>query len=356
MFTQMDCSDTSFALVTRLQINETPFINEFLAYYKCLGIDRIYLINTDPENSKAIIASVSEEFEDMVEHINKEPEDGLVECPTRALSKIGETFLLHVDMDEFLYLNGMTLPEFVNNEGLNDPRAESVECLFYWVMSPLCQELYAPSIDAILAKKYFFASKTEKSLARKQNIAAINNAHNFDFVSHVKKEIREYDPRTSNCFVFHVSSRGIFDIINKIQFGQFRDIKESLDPAKELHELIFDKASTTLPNRFVLLAFQSRFTSHVLNINFEYPELEHGTNTKLLKEITLTKLRDLLGVEVTEKDIEEVVLDKINRYVISPDLVDKYAAGRIILLKVLKRLQDPKYAKQRGGLSRLLRR
>ena len=129
----MNRSGISFALITRFQRSEIPFLNEFLAYYRYLGVDRFYLVNTEPKNSRTIATAVSAEFRDMVEHIDKRPEDGLGECPNCALSKIGETFLLHVDMDEFLYLNGMTLPEFIDREGLNDHSAEFLECLFYWL-------------------------------------------------------------------------------------------------------------------------------------------------------------------------------------------------------------------------------
>lgn len=330
-----DFGAISVALITRLQRSETPFLNEFLAYYRCLGVDRFYLINTEPNNNDLIAAEISSEYSDIIELIDKRPEDRLSECPNCALSKIGEVFLLHVDMDEFLYLNGMTLQEFIIHEGLHHDNSDFLECFFYWIMSPLCQELYSPSIHAIIERGYFFPSKDGKCLARTQGIVSINN-HRFEFGG-PHKAIR-YDPRTSNYFVFHVSARGIFDIINKIHYGQYGDLKQPCDPAKELFDLIYDKSSKFLPNRFVLLSFQSKFESHIVNFDFELPEIGHRTNTELLKYITLNGLKDLLGVEVVEKDIQEVVIDKINSYEIPPDLVDFYAMGRINLLTVLKRL------------------
>jgi hypothetical protein len=244
----------------------------------------------------------------------------------------------------------MTLQEFIVREGLLGDNAKFVECFFYWIMSPLCQELYAPSIHAILEKGYFFPSKNGKCFARTRDIAGIN-PHHFELVG-PKKE-KKYDPLISNCFVFHVSARGIFDIINKVQFGQYSNLKQSHDPAKELFELIFDPVSKSLPNRFVLLAFESRFESHIVNIDFEYPEIEHRTNTELLKEITLNGLKDLLGIEIVEKDIE-VVLDKINRYVIPSVFVDLFAIGRISPLRALKLLHSEKIMEQRSFFFRIL--
>lgn len=331
--------DISFALVTRLQRSEVPFLNEFLSYYKLLGINRFYLVSTEPENSEFIATGVAPEYREMVEHIDKNPEDTLNECPNYALSQIEETFLLHVDMDEFLYLNGMTLHEFIIAEELQGDRAEFVECFFQWIMSPLCQELHAPSIGDILKKGYFFPSVNGKSLARTQDIIGMKS-HHFELAG-AKKE-RRYNSQTSNCFVFHMSARGIFDIVNKVQFGKFMDVKRSSDSAAELSDLIFNTTSKTLPPRFLLLAFQSKFTPHIVTPNFEYPELEHKTDTDLLREMTLDGLTDLLDVEIVEEDLERVISDKINRYAIPPELVNSYAEGKTNLLTVLRHLQGKK--------------
>lgn len=240
IYRQMVCRKINFALVSRLQWIETPFLNEFLAYYKNLGIDRFYLVNTEPKNRELITNEISSKFKGMVELIDKRPEDGLNECPNGALKRIREKFLLHVDMDEFLYLDGMTLPEFINHEGLQGSNSKFVECFFNWVMSPLTQELYAPSIKEILSKKYFFPSRTGKSLARTQDIKRIK-PHRFELYG--KKTRKEYNPITSNYFVFHIAARGIFDILNKVQFSKFKDSKYSREPDKELFELIFNKTS-----------------------------------------------------------------------------------------------------------------
>lgn len=329
---------SSFALVTRLQWIEAPFVNEFLAYYKNLGIDSFYLVNTEPKNRELIANEISSEFKGIVELIDKRPEDDLEQCPNGALKRIREKFLLHVDMDEFLYLDGMTLHKFINHEGLQGSNSISVECFFNWVMSPLCEEVYAPSIQEILSKKYFFPSRDGKTLARTQDIKRIKPHY---FRLNGQKNERRYDPITNNYFVFHVAARGILDILNKVQFSKFKDSKYSREPDKELFELIFDKTSNFLPSRFVLLAFQSRFALHTMNLDFEYPKLEHGTNTELLIEITLNGLKDVLGVEVDVQDLEKTILDKLNRYVIPVELVDAYAAGDINLLKVIEYLQDP---------------
>lgn len=341
-----------FALVTRLQKSETPFLNEFLAYYTNLGIHHFYLVNTEPQNGIFIKNSVAQEYSEKITFIDKQPEDTMRECQNRALPYIKETYLIHLDMDEFMYLNGMTLNEFIESEGLDRNNMESVECFFYWVMSPLCSELFAPSIGAILSKRYFFPSGAGKSLSRTQDIVKINN-HNFELKG--SKTIKEYDSRKKNCFVFHVSARGIYDIINKVQFWQFEDLKKASEPAKELSDLFFKKSSNFLPNRFILLSFQSKFEPHLIDVDFKFPLLDYKTDTNLLKKITFDGLKDQLDIEASPEDIEKTVVEKINRFQVPKHLVDLYAAGEINLLRVLKHFDEIKKKKPRGLFSRIFR-
>tara|TARA_R110002111_G_scaffold99170_6_gene153321 strand:- start:42158 stop:42451 length:294 start_codon:yes stop_codon:yes gene_type:complete len=88
-----------------------------------------------------------------------------------------------------------------------------------------------------------------------------------------------------------------------------------------------------------------------MDLDFEYPKLEYGTNTELLKEITLNGLKGLLDVDVSEKELEKVVLDKLNRYEIPVELVDSYAAGNINLLTAIDELQNIESNERLGGLS-----
>lgn len=326
--------DSSFALVTRLQKSETPYLNEFLEYYKNIGINKFYLINTEPNNEKFIDQTISPEFKDMICLFNKKEEDNVHECTNIALPHINETFLMHIDMDEFLYLDGMTLDEFVESEKFDRHRDEFLECSFRWVMTPLYDKLDAPSIKSILEKRYFFPSKNVKSLYYTKDISVIGE-HKCTLKE--KKKVKKiYNSKTHNCFVFHVSSRGILDIINKILFSQFNDLKNTKNAKNELDELIFNETSTFLPNRFILLAFQSRFSPYVLKSQFDYPKLRHQTDIDLLREITFSGLNDLLKREVSKKDLEKLIYNKMDKYPIDPFIVYLYAKRKINLFTALE--------------------
>ncbi len=100
-----------FALITRVQRSETPFLNKFFAYYRNLGVNCFYLVNTEPANRQAIEATVASEYHELVELIDKNSEDSLNECQNCGLPAVKEVFLVHVDMDEFLYLDGVLTAE-----------------------------------------------------------------------------------------------------------------------------------------------------------------------------------------------------------------------------------------------------
>lgn len=329
-----DKNNFTFAIVTRLQKSETPYLNEFLAYYKHIGINKCYLINTEPDNYEFIKQVISTEFKDMVSLLNQREQDNIKGCQDMVLPMVKETFLLSLDMDEFLYLDGMTLSEFVESEQLEKYKNEFLECAFHWVMTPLCDELYAHSIKSILEKKYFFPSQQVKTMYFSKDIVHIGEHKNS-----LKAPIgvnKTYKAQTSNCFIFHVSSRGVMDIINKIQFGKFKDLKESREPQSELNELIFSTSSNFLPSRFVLLAFQSRFRAYLIECDFHYPDLQYSTDTTLLKELTLNGLKSLLNRDVCEQDLKNLIYDKMNEYKISPDLVEAYSNEKIALMDALK--------------------
>jgi len=162
-------------------------------------------------------------------------------------------------------------------------------------------------------------------------------SHRFEYSGEVEK--RDFSVENDNIFIFHVSSRGIYDTINKIQYSQFFSVKRSVNPAKELHCLIFDHKSTNLPNRFKSLAFQSRFREHTLSLNYSFPNLNYVTDTQLLEDITMEGLRNLLKRKINKQDAYKII-SKVQNFDICPDLVNLYASKQINILNVIKNLQS----------------
>ncbi len=330
----------TFALVVRTQKSETPFLNEFLEYYKYIGINSFYIINTEPNNRKFIENIISKEFKDMLTLIDKTDKDPINECQNIALAQVKETFLLHLDMDEFLYLDGMTLAEFITSEQLEHDKDNFLECSFNWLMTPLYDKLHESSIKKILNKNYFFPSGHVKSMYYTKDINNIG----IQFSSLKSQNIlkKSYSIQKDNIFIFHVSTRGLMDTFNKIQFSQFGGLKKSQEPKKELNEFIFDKSSKFLPNRFILVAFQSRFTSCIVKCKYSYPNLKHQTDIELLKKITLEGLVALLDKDVLEIDLEKYIYHKMDNYPIDMDLVEAYQKNETNLVGILQTISKYK--------------
>lgn len=341
----------SFALVSRFQFCETPFLNEFINYYCDLGIDHFYLINTEPQNYEQIHSKIVQEYLQKISIINNDTGEPIRQCQNLALPFITETFTLHVDLDEFLYLNGKTLMEFITEyvDGKNNPIYGAFT--FRWVMSPCYKYLCKQSIKDILSDNYFFPSRERKTMALTAMIKEMKRSHFFRY----KNDILQKDINVSkqNIFIFHLSSRGIYDIINKTQF-QFFPLKRDANPAKELHQLIFNNTSTQLPNRFVLLAFQSRFLKHTLPLSYTFPDLKYTTDTELLESITLEGLRRLLGRDVNNQDLHNITR-KLENFHMPSDLVDQYATFQISLKQVIKYIKPSRRLSIKMKLQRFYR-
>lgn len=326
----------SFALVSRFQYCETPFLNEFINYYVELGIDHFYFVNTEPDNLERIESHVAPEYSARMTIINKEPSIRVRGCQNLLLPHVKESFTLHVDLDEFLYLDGKNLRTFLADYLDPDNRPTHGAFTFPWVMSPCYKYVHRKSIRDILSDDYLFPSREVKSMALTAVTKEIGE-HRFTYGEQVVE--RNLDVNDDNVFIFHVSSRGIFDIINKVQYGRLRSAKESLNPVEELDDLLFDPKSRRLPNRFVALAFQSRFRKHTLSLSYRFPELRHVTNTQLLEDITLSGLKGLLGKDVSKQDTLGVI-SKIRKFRVPRYLVDQYASKRINILDAIKAINS----------------
>lgn len=315
----MYCSDTvTFALVTRVQFIEIPFINEFLSYYIYLGVNRVYMIVNEPEEIENISSEIADVYRAKVTLISNTEGLPLNKEFSLAFEQISETFVLNVDMDEFLYLNGGTLIDFTSKY-LESRGFRYQGFAFRWIMTPCFKHLYRSSIGEILSDKYFFESKTYKSMALTSSIVGLGN-HKFQY--RPGGRVCKLHPVRDRAFIFHVSSRGIYDVLNKTQHGS----KRSEDPKRELSELLFDPGSRRLPDRFLNLVFQSRFQSYSIDIDFDFPDLSYESNTESLQEITLDSLTNTLDRRIERNDLN-LVFEKIRDYPIPSKLVDQYAAG-----------------------------
>ncbi|MEO0437666.1 MAG: glycosyltransferase family 2 protein [Pseudomonadota bacterium] len=325
----------SFALVCRLQLCEVPFVNEFLAYYRTLGVDRFFLVNTEPENGDEIRRSVAGEFAAAVTHLNNNGSTySADECAQLALSHITETYTLHLDLDEFLYLGGRTLHEFVAAHGQRPDVADAF--LFRWVMAPCIRDLSRSSIRDIVSDGYLFPGSEEKTMAKTAQVERIGN-HRFD----LKMESDEVRMRVRNdhCFVLHVATRGLFDLLNKIATSRVTKSSKAADV--ELSRLFHSDSMQGLPGRFYLHAFQSRFGQAVLkDLKVSLPELSYATDTARLEQLCAANLSNRLGYAPDNVDIEQLAT-RLDRVQVPSVMIERYLRGRLSFNQVIEVLRMP---------------
>ncbi len=320
----------NFAVVTRLQLCEMPFIDEFIEYYLKLGINKFYLINTEPQNEEKI-RLLLKKFESFIELITNYDVEMVNDCACLALEFISEDFTLHVDMDEFLYLDGKNLQQFISNFSSVESDTSKDAFVFNWIMSPEI-DAFCGSVSEIIRKRRFFVGNEVKTLAKTKVIKKIKN-HRFDY----KWPLNEINlNENDNCFVFHVSSRGILDIINRIAFSQIKDNKTTANNKEELRQLMNDQYH--LPPRFLLLAFQQKMISKKVDVNFELPDLASQTDVEHLRTLSKTVIYDKTGVCLSDEKIN-FIRQKVKALYIPWYTITLYRNGMINFLTVIKILK-----------------
>jgi hypothetical protein len=250
----------SIGLLSRIYKCETPYINEFLEYYiKYIKVDNIYLIVTDNTDFTKIIdtkfkVTLITNNEILSTHVDK--------VFKYALKYIKDDWILNVDVDEFLYLNGVNLKNILINCNI---------VRFRWVLCPACN-LFNKSIKEIIKNNKLINFNNYKSIALKKDILKMK-CHNMKM-----KNRRE---KFTNAFIIHISSRGIYDMLlrslnQKFKSNNINIIKNFID--SKINKFL------DLPIRIRNLILQKNSTNYNSS-KIIYPKLKYGIDNNLEKNI-----------------------------------------------------------------------
>lgn len=96
---------STVAVMTRIQLIEAPYLEEYIWWYTQLGFNRVYFLNTEPQNEAAIKKFITPALLNKVTFINHT-------CPTNQFSYLRnafktimtEDYILHADSDEYFML------------------------------------------------------------------------------------------------------------------------------------------------------------------------------------------------------------------------------------------------------------
>lgn len=224
---------SSVAIISRMMNIDLPYQSQWFEYYINLGISHFYIYYMDNH------------FLEIDKILNYYPKDK-VTIKKVLLNKtinpnnifimdkfeIKEDYILHIDSDEYLYLNGDNLKTFLNKN------KDADLFYFYWYMCP-SKKIYINNINDVLKdkneKKYII--KEHKVLFRNKDFVFIKeNPH--DIVSFNNKHIRKI-MEVPNMLI-HISYRGIYDCYYKYMYQRLLNHEDNHLRIRNNKEKIFD--------------------------------------------------------------------------------------------------------------------
>jgi hypothetical protein len=213
----MNTSSTpTFAIVSRFMTIDLPYMAQWFEYHMNLGISHFYLYYIDITFYDLETISGFPHSYITLQKIDRDTipnNNDIFWMRPFCDPSIQETFLLHIDSDEFLYLNGLRLPEFV----LQYP---NIDCYYFsWMMAP-SPRLYAESMQSILddpkAPKYMIA-EGRKVMGRWSKVQfAQQDTHRFDPRPDVLRRSLVQTKMDEPYMILHFSYRGIYDCYFKL--------------------------------------------------------------------------------------------------------------------------------------------
>lgn len=227
----------TFATVTRIFKGEKPYINNYLDYYiNYLKVDKVYLFSNDDTNWDTIIHS---SFKPKIQldycpaHLNQQKNIArnmtLLEYMNNLyLDIIKEDYVLNVDCDEYLYINNMTLNDFVTKFDYDN-------IYINWVFFSSNNFTDLNPADVINNTKGI-DNPVGKSLSKMNSLVKIYDTTNKTMHTPLLKEQTrtiKLKHMQLDCYIIHLTSRNLRDTIiqeyywdNKVKLEHF--IKNTL--------------------------------------------------------------------------------------------------------------------------------
>jgi hypothetical protein len=264
----------SVAVISRIYIGEIPYIDAFIEHYFKIGISKLYLVITNLADENCIKEYLKHKSY-AIEFINSnldENESITMDSMNYTLEYVKETYLLHIDIDEYLDIHPF---ESINH------LVEHINCdkiHFNWAIT-----VFDGNCDTNLAcRGMTHRKKPFKTLCKTALIKNFtSNGHDFDTVTPVNSV-------ESTNYLIHYWGRTFNDILIKIIYGdRFKDLKSS--KLQELLDMIEYNSNKFIPVRLKMLALLSR-----LNKTIPLP-------------------RDFISGKINKEKEDELVLSKLSK-------------------------------------------
>ena len=268
---------STVSVVSRIHIGELPYVNAFIAHYKRIGVDAVYLIITKA-NELEPIKNYLQSAGSFFKYINVELKPGesiSMDNMNHILHHINEDYILHIDIDEFLDVR--SIKEVITSED-----ADKIH--FPWAIT------VNDGVSDVSKACYGMThrNKPYKTLCRKTKIVRfISNGHDFETLDGVKEVI-------SSRLLIHYWGRTFEDILLKALYANgFNNAKNSTIP--EVMAAVADNNVNLLPNRLKMFAVLSRLEKTIhLDNDYSLRFIDKAKEAELLSALVTNEQRDKL--------------------------------------------------------------
>jgi hypothetical protein len=302
----------SVSIVSRFMNIDLPYQSQWFEYYNYLGVKHFYLYYIDhtfldlenilsyyPKEKITLKKVLLSSIQDSNNIFADDPFD------------IKEDYILHIDSDEYLYLNGLRFNSFLEKN-------QNIDIFYFcWYMCP-SSNLMINNMNDILksnSKKYFI--KTYKALTRNKNIKFIRGyTHDFHFTNNNMKRAFMVNP----FFLIHFSYRGIYDSYYKFTYQKLLnhyDLNLVENKMNILNKNINGININKLPSRISVFLGEVCNQNQDIQINIILPIFQKSQiniytlfdqNNKEIFELYVKRIQQLLKLQL----FKDIILPNMN--------------------------------------------
>lgn len=291
-------SSQTFAVLTRGMYDETPFIDEFVRYYFDIGFDHVYFINSDSRRdylAQCLTADVLARVT-VVDSANL-GEDWQEHALNEALQAISETWILVVDLDEFLFLHGQTIQQYVSR---CPPDCSKLR--FRWLLSLSTRYFESSVFDMVDGR--LSSSITCKAMTKRQSVRtlSLHDALTIDGDSMECTTDYVVDP-----FVLHFACRGFLDLISRIVGRNYGNDKAGPAEEQRLRHFLCDPHADVDQFPFRFQMYRVQMTSPLVQLRLDRADFYTTCGIDLERTVLVAKAKlDALGWPIEATTLNEV--------------------------------------------------
>ena len=258
------------AVISRIYSGELPYIKAFIHHYITIGVDNIYFVITNLAEEPYLREYLRGSNVKFLNSPLAPDQNITMDSMSILIEQIKDTYLLHVDIDEFLDVKSI-------KDTIEEEKAEKIH--FKWAITVFDNINDTTKGVTGMARK----NKPYKTICKTDSIASFtSNGHDFDTNKPVKDVVSKYN-------LIHYWGRSFNDILIKIIYGNgLKNIKTS--SSNDLLKKLEDPSIHSIPVRLKMMALLSRLEKTIpLYNNYITNKIEITKEDELVYSVISTE-------------------------------------------------------------------